>query len=604
MLVLAWKAQPLCLAALLTLQLFEGLIPLALAFVSKYIFDILAHVLRGGSFPQVMQGLIFLLILQAAIVLVRQFTAPLREYLQAELGRHLTLAIRYSLYHKLNSLAGLAHFEDPGLHNSLQVVGSRVQFAPMQALQMFVTVVQSFISLASFFGILIALSPVLAVVLLVAVVPHFLVQLRLSRQQFRLFIDTSSQERRASYYGQVLSWVEYAKEIRLFGIGDYFLRRFIDATKLIYRAQHRFQLKELRLQGALALLSSVTGTAAFVMVVWQTFSGHISLGEMVFYIQAVESVQNTLLTLSFSLSRFNEDILYYRQYTQILALSDRIVHPPAPQPVPLLEHGITFRNVWFRYSEQHPWIVRDLNLFLPAGKCLALVGLNGAGKTTLVKLLTRLYDPTEGEILWDDLDIRQFDPVQYRRHLGAIFQDFARYDLSAQENIGLGEANQIENLSAIQAAARKAGVHERIEVLPQGYQSILSRWLADEADDETGDSGVDLSGGEWQKLALARMFLREAQVIILDEPTASLDAAAEYDLFEQFRSLMRGQTSLLITHRFSTVRMADHVAVLEQGQISEYGTHDQLLADDRTYARLYRMQAENYLPSSANLREI
>jgi ATP-binding cassette subfamily B protein len=213
------------------------------------------------------------------------------------------------------------------------------------------------------------------------------------------------------------------------------------------------------------------------------------------------------------------------------------------------------RNVSFRYTEEHPWVLRELNLIIPAGKCLALVGANGAGKTTLVKLLTRLYDPTEGQILWDGIDIREFRPEELRSRIGAIFQDFMQYSLTAQENIGLGDVENIKNLSRIHNAAVKAGVHTAINNLPQGYQTILSRWLGDD------DSGVDLSGGEWQKIAIARMFMRDADLLILDEPTSALDAQAEYETYNRFVNLMAKRTSLLISHRFSTVRMADTIAV-------------------------------------------
>jgi ATP-binding cassette, subfamily B, bacterial len=239
-------------------------------------------------------------------------------------------------------------------------------------------------------------------------------------------------------------------------------------------------------------------------------------------------------------------------------------------------------------------VLRSIDLNFPAGKCLALVGLNGAGKTTLVKLLTRLYDPIEGQILWDGVDICEFDPVELRSRMGAIFQDFVRFDLAAFENIALGDVSKLSNGSKpfveklAREAARKAGIHDTIEKLPQGYDTILSRWLAEDG------HGVDLSGGEWQKIALARMFMRDADLLILDEPTAALDVQAEYDIYSRFVELMSSKTSLLISHRFSTVRMADVIAVLEDGSIIEYGGHEELLARAGTYAKLYNMQADRY----------
>ncbi|GHO44572.1 ABC transporter ATP-binding protein [Ktedonospora formicarum] len=261
--------------------------------------------------------------------------------------------------------------------------------------------------------------------------------------------------------------------------------------------------------------------------------------------------------------------------------------------------GITFQNVSFRYTPQHPRILKDINLFLSAHWCLTLVRMNGAGKSTLVKLLTRMYDPSAGQVLWDGIDIREFDVDNYRWEIGAIFQDFSRYDLSAQENIGLGNTYTMKDIDVIQEAAKKAGIHQRLMDLPQGYQSILSRWMAGENQEE----GIDLSGGEWQKIALARMFMRNISVLILDKPTAALDAEAEYELYKHFQNLMHGHTSLLITHCFSSVRMADYITVLDGGQIVEYGTHDDLMARQGKYARMYKMQAQNYLPSNQDYNE-
>jgi len=592
--LLAWRAQPLCLTLLLAIQLVQGVVPVATGYISKELFDTLTHVFQGTPFSLIAQGLVVLLVVQAVLSMMGQLTTPLQNYLQAELERHLSLSLRSTLYQKLNGLGGLAHFEDPRLQDTLRMTSSHVQFVPLQAVQLLNDGVQNSVTLVSFFALLLALSPWLALVLSIAVLPYLIVNLKLNQQQFSLLIQNTPQERRASYYGQVLSWLPFAKEVRLFHLGDYFLRRFSDTTRQINAAQRTFQLRELRWQGLLSLLSGAVAVGAFVVVVLQAFARHISVGDMALYVQAVESVQASLMILVFALKQMNQDLLFFQQYETVLSLQDCIARPSSPRAIPPLRDGITFRDVSFRYSEHHPWTLRHLNLFLPAGSTVALVGLNGAGKTTLVKLLTRLYDPSAGEILWDGIDIREFTPEAYRQHLGTIFQDFVRYELSAQENIGVGQTEQMENLAAIEEAAKKAGMHERIKALPHGYSSMLSRWMAEEGGNEDEDNGIDLSGGEWQKLALARMLLRDCPVLILDEPSASLDAQTEYELFTHFQALVRNHTSLLISHRFNTVRKADVIAVLEQGKISELGSHTELMELAGTYARLYKMQAESY----------
>jgi len=448
--------------------------------------------------------------------------------------------------------------------------------------------------LVSFIGILVIFSPLLAGLVTLAALPQLFFQIKMGNQRYIMTSQNTPMERQAGYYGFILSSAQAAKEIRLFNLGEYFLKSFKRIVIDVQNIQRNQQLRELSWQLWLSLLSSLVSSGTFVVVILRAFLGMFSLGDVPLYTSAVSNVQEAFSGIIIALSKINETALFFSRYTTLLGLKQSISIPLSPRPTSSLAGSIEFRNVSFRYYDESPWILRNVSFLLPARKCLALVGLNGAGKTTLVKLLTRMYDPTDGYLLWDGVDIREFDPTELRHRIGAIFQDFLRFEMTAQENIALGNVAQLwdENnqalLDAVHRAASKAGIHDKIMSLPQGYHTILSRWLSKE------EQGVDLSGGEWQKVALARMFMRNADLLILDEPTAALDAKAEYDLYNHFVELINGKTSLLISHRFSTVRMADVIAVLENGQISEYGSHEHLLSLGGTYSKLYNMQADRY----------
>lgn len=587
MVILCWQAQPQCFTGLLVVLLVQSLIPLATAWIMKGFFDVLSQgVHQQGGFPE--QHLAILLIAQAGLIVTSQLISPINQYLRSELARRLTLHIQTSIYKKLTSFIGLAYFEDPHFQNTIQLASKGALISPLQSLTVVTSLFQGTITVATFLGVLITLNPLLAGMVGVSTLPHLYVQVRFGRQRFGVASSNTPKERRASYYGQVLSWATFAKEVRLFNLGDYFLSSFGQTTREIQQAQRMQQRRELVWQLPLALLASIITAGAFVVVILQAVADQISLGDVALYTSAVTSVQGALLSMVAGFSQMSENILFYREYTNLQTLQDPLQLRASAHAVPRLTTSITLRDVSFRYDEQHAWVLRHVDLVLPAGKCLALVGMNGAGKTTLVKLLARLYEPTEGQILWNGVDLRNFDPQEVRQRIGVIFQDFAHYSLTVQHNIGLGNVVQVEEQAAIQQAAAKAGIHEHIAALPHGYQSFLGSWLAG------NETGIELSGGEWQKIALARMFMRDAELLILDEPTASLDAKAEYDLYRHFQELMQGRTSLLITHRFSTVRMADAIAVIEEGQIKEYGTHDELITRGGIYASLYAMQAQQY----------
>jgi ATP-binding cassette subfamily B protein len=585
---LVWQAYPAGFVGLLLLTLVQGLVPLGTAWLTKVLFDWLALVVRGDLATPPVEELAFLLLAQAALTILGQLTTPLNNYLNLELSRRVTLNVESTVYTKVNSLLGLAPFEDPRFHNTIDLAAAGAKKGPTQVVTLLTTVLQGGITLVGFLTVLIAVNPLLAAVVALSVLPQVYGRLKMSRQRVSLAIGNNPKERKVWYYRHILIGVQFAKELRLFNLGEHFLSAFRRTYQEIHTSQREQQARELRVQLGFALLSNGLSAGVFVVVVLQAFAGNLSLGDVTLYSNSVSSVQGAMSGLIMVAASLTESVLFYRHYTDLLSLPQPLPVSTSARPVPPLTSSIELRNVSFRYSDKLPWVLRDVNLVVPSGQCVAIVGLNGAGKTTLVKLLTRLYDPTKGEILWDGIDIRDFDPKELRCRIGAIFQDFARYDLTVQENISLGDVSNVENSAAVRRAASAAGIDRAIEALPQGYQTVLSRWLGDDM------PGVDLSGGEWQKIALARMFMRKADLLILDEPTSALDAQAEYEIYNHFVELMSDRTSLLITHRFSTARMANAVAVLEDGLITEYGSHDELLAQGATYAKLYNMQAERY----------
>ncbi len=442
-------------------------------------------------------------------------------------------------------------------------------------------------------GGLVAFQPWLLGLLLLAVVPAFLGESHFNERSYSLSHSWTPERRELDYLRQTGASDETAKEVKIFGLSDFLMGRFRELSDQFYRQNKSLALRRAGWGTVFAAVGAAGYYGAYVYIIARAVGGQISVGQLTFLAGSFARLRALLEGILSRFSSVADGALYLQDFFDFFALQPRIVRPrpgtpaaaqlrPFPRPI---QHGFQFEKVGFQYKNGTKWAIRNLSFELRAGEKLALVGENGAGKTTLVKLLARLYDPTEGRILLDGYDLRDYDPAELRAEIGVIFQDFVRFQLPAGQNLAVGRIEERQNQLRIESAAQQSLADTVIAKLPGGYEQMIGRRFA---------GGVDLSGGEWQKIALGRAYMRDAQLLILDEPTAALDARAEYEVFQRFNELTRGKTAVLISHRFSTVRMADRILVIENGQFVEIGAHDELLAKGGRYAELFRLQAAGY----------
>jgi ATP-binding cassette, subfamily B, bacterial len=587
MLRLAWVARPRFSLVAILLSLVQALLPVAAAWLLKLLLDAVVVYFETSA----VHFFGYAVLLAAGYVIVislQKLVGQLEQYVKGELQRGIGLLVQSNIYRQTLSFQGIAYLENPQYHD-LQTVSSRsVNSAPFMIVDTLSALVRAVSLLVSFLGLLLWLSPLLTLLVLLSAIPHLLIHLKFGRDRFKLSFDLSPLQRESFYLSALLTGLDAAKELRLFGLQAYLFDKWQRTAAENNEAERQLQYTEMGWQLLLELLAFLTLALAFFFILLGIFNRQMSVGDIALYSSALAGVQTGIVTLMQAIGRMSEVHLFFTQYENLQKMPQPVRISDNPRSVSPLRRGLEFSDVWFRYGDDMPWVLQGISFSIPAHQCLALVGVNGAGKSTLLKLITRLYDPTQGQILWDGVDIREFDVAGYRRRLSTVFQDFVRYQLPVWENIGLGDVAHIDRREQIMAAARQADIAGRIDALPNGYETQLSRWLA------RGEQGTDLSGGEWQKIAIARAFMREADLILLDEPTAALDSETESRLVTLLTQLKTGRTSLLISHRFSTVRLADVIVVMDDGRVAECGTHAELMRLNDLYARMYSAQADLY----------
>ncbi|MEV6520642.1 ABC transporter ATP-binding protein [Longispora sp. NPDC051575] len=519
----------------------------------------------------------------------------LTGYLTAWLRTRIGLHVEQRLYRAASGLRGLRVLEDPAFQDRFRLAEGTAQHAPGACVAFLLTSVRAVLGSAGFLVLVLAVWPPMAVMLALAAVPHLLAQWGMARRFARTAEETMTARRSRFMYQGLQTELAGAAEHRLYGLGDLFHARMTRASLEVSGADLRVQRRMTLTQGGLALLSAVTLAAGSAAVVFRAAGGHLTAGDVVLFLSAVAGLQAAVSGVGTQLADAAQAVRLFRHYLDVVdAPPDLVDGTGTPDP---LRRSVEFRDVWFRYDADGPWVLRGLNLTIPAGRATGLAGVNGAGKSTLISLLCRLYDPERGEIRWDGTDIRTYAIDGLRGRIGVTFQDFMAYDLTVAENIGVGDVARLDDRPAIERAAGLAGAATTIEGLRDGYRTLLSRIFVG----ETGDGrGVALSGGQRQRVALARSLMRDdADLLILDEPNSGLDAVSEHQIHEILRRHRSGRTSLLVSHRLNTLREADRIVVLEAGRVIEEGTHPELVDAGGRYAELFALQAAGYAETAA-----
>jgi ATP-binding cassette subfamily B protein len=567
------------------LAVVQGLLPLVALFLYRQIVNAAIAGVSAADKSATFRHVAYLILLAAivglVIVLARSITSLVSEAQAQVVTDHVS-----DIIHAKSIALDLEFYENSRYYDVLHRSVQEAPYRPTKIVNDLVAVGQSTLTVVAITGLLFAFSWIVGVIVVVAAVPAALVRARFSGRMYRWQRETTVADRKSWYYHWLLTDGTRAKEMRLFALGDLFRDWFRDIRRVLRGERLRITFRRSAADLGAGVFATLAIFGTFAYIVYETVQGVITVGGMVMYYQALQTGLSSLQSLLGGLAGLYEDNLFLTYLYDFLALEPKVLEPAHPRPVPRpMSEGIVFDEVSFRYPDTVRTALQTVSLRVRPGEVAALVGPNGSGKTTLVKLLCRLYDPSAGRICVDGVDLREVSATELRSSISVIFQDYSQYQMSARTNIWVGNAELDPHDEVIEAAARDSGAHEVIESLGNGYETILGKWFED---------GEELSIGEWQKVALARAFVRDAQILVLDEPTSALDPNAEWKVFEHIRGLAQGKAVILISHRFSTVRMADRIHILDGGRVIETGTHEELMELGGTYAGMYEVQARAY----------
>ncbi|MEO6894991.1 MAG: ABC transporter ATP-binding protein [Ginsengibacter sp.] len=564
------------------LRLLRSAIPVSILYVGKLIID---EVILLSKTPHPDLSYLWKLVLaELALAIISDGLSRATSLVDSLLGDLFSIHTSVKIMEHAATL-DLDQFEDSEFYDKLerarqQTIGRTILLSQILAQ------VQDIITMAFLLVGLIAFDPWLILLLLVAIVPAFLGESYFNDKSYALTRGQTPERRELDYMRYLGASDETAKEVKLFNLSGFLIDRFKTLSEKFYKDNKKLSSRRATWGTFFALLGSLGYYTAYVVMIQKTVAGAITIGSLTFLAGSFKQLRSLLENILSRFTAVSQSAIYLRDFFDFFEIKPKIVVAQKPIPFPNpIRQGITFEDVGFKYHNSEKWANRHLSFTLHAGEKLALVGENGAGKTTLVKLMSRLYEPVEGRILLDGIDLREYDIIEFRKNIGIIFQDYLRYQMSFAQNIAAGNIDELDNRPLIQQSAEKSLANLLAEKLPDKYDQALGRRF---------NNGIELSGGEWQKIALARAYMKEAQLLILDEPTSALDARAEYTVFQRFAELTKGKTAVLISHRFSTVRMANRILVLDKGEIIEVGSHEELVSKNGHYAELFALQAQGY----------